>query len=152
VPLPNGVEQGTGRDYGATVLYHAAERDELTLDLRGAYPAPAGLERLTRTVRLHRDAPAGWVELVDAFAFAAGPAPFESALITRAVVEQDAGGVVIRGARGALRIAHEAGVAVAVETVAAVDLGAGPADVRRIVYTFDLPRKSGTIRLTITPV
>ena len=67
VPLPNNVEQGTGRQFTAQVLAHTSspERDTLKLDLKRLYPEQAGVETLTRTLSLVREEEHGFVELTD---------------------------------------------------------------------------------------
>ena len=46
----------------------------MTIELKGAYPPEADLATLKRTVALHRDAPRGWVEVVDTSALRRSPA------------------------------------------------------------------------------
>ena len=67
VPVVTGCPQPPGEQYAAQVLEHHADKssDRLRLDLTRAYPPEADLASLARTVTLHRDAPHGWVELVD---------------------------------------------------------------------------------------
>lgn len=154
VPVPNGCAQQAGRDRAAVLLSHSADgqQDRLSLELRGAYPAEAGLESLQRTVSLVRAAPAGRVELVDRARFATGPGSFESVLITFGdVVEMAPATLVLRGQRGALRVSFDSALATPrVELVERVDLAEGPTDVRRVVFAAT-PAVEATIRLVLEP-
>ncbi|GAB4515804.1 MAG: heparinase II/III family protein [Anaerolineae bacterium] len=155
VPIPNGQAQRAGREYAAVLLDHNADADQdrLQLELKGAYPPEADLASLRRTVALHRDPPAGWVELVDEVRFASGPGMLESVLTTFGQVDIGAEEATIRGERGALRVAFDPqAVHVRVETEKDVDLAEGPRDVQRIIFSFAEKRQEGTIRLRITPV
>src|SRR5690606_41354781 len=84
VPVVNGCPQPPGEQYAARVLAHEASdvADRLSLDLKDVYPPEADLAALTRTVTLHREAPHGWVELVDEVAFASGKGTVGSDLTT----------------------------------------------------------------------
>src|SRR5690606_19257448 len=84
VPVVNGCPQPPGEQYAARVLAHEASdvADRLSLDLKDVYPPEADLAALTRTVTLHREAPHGWVELVDEVAFASGKGTVGSVLTT----------------------------------------------------------------------
>jgi hypothetical protein len=71
LPTINGCMQRDGIGYRATdAIYEAGEeRSSLTLNVASAYPAEAGIDRWTRTVRLDRR-PQSYVELEDSFTFA----------------------------------------------------------------------------------
>lgn len=71
------------------------------------YPAEAGLQSLRRQLTLHREAPHGWIEVADHFAFAAGATPFESAVTTfnEGAVGENA--VLIYGLHGEVRIGFD---------------------------------------------
>lgn len=155
VPAPNGQYQQAGRAYAAELLEHRADANEdtLHLELKGAYPAEAGLESLRRRVTLHREPPRGWVELVDEARFASAPASFESALTTFGQVEIGSDGVVLKGQQGKLRVSFEPDVVEArVDLYKDIDLGIGPTDIRRVVFALKEPVKEGKIRLEIVPV
>ena len=130
-----------------------AHQDRLSLELKGAYPAEAGLDALRRTVSLERDGPRGRVEVVDQVQFAAGPGSFESVLITFGqVVEIAPSTVLMRDHRGALRVTFDAqAVTPRVELIEQVDLAEGPTDVRRVVFGLSGAAAEGTIRLVIEP-
>jgi len=154
VPRPNGAEQLPGAEYAAVLLeqHSNALEDGMTLELKGAYPAEAGLESLRRTLALHRDTQRGWVELVDEVTYAGGPAPFESVLTTFSAVSVETGVVLIRGERGALRVSFDAAqVAARVEVEPQVDLGLGRQDVNVVVFAFLTERQQGELRLRIEP-
>lgn len=155
VPIPNGQAQRAGREYAAVLLDHSADADQdrLQLELKGAYPPEADLASLRRTVALHRDPPAGWVELVDEVRFASEPGMLESVLTTFGQVDIGAEEATIRGERGALLVAFDPqAVHVRVETEKDVDLAEGPRDVQRLIFSLAEKRQEGTIRLRIMPV
>jgi len=154
VPVPNGQAQLRGKEHGATLLEHRADEatDLMSIEMRGAYPEEADLASLRRTVALHRDGPRGWVELVDQVRFATRPGSMESVLTTFGQVEVASAWVLLRGERGALRVAFDADVVVPrVELVKDVDLAEGATDVRRVLFAFSKPAQEGTIRLRIEP-
>jgi Heparinase II/III-like protein len=155
VPVPNGQAQQAGREHTAFLLDHAADarQDRLSLELKSAYPAQAGLDSLRRAVSLERDAPGGRVEVVDQVRFAAGPGSLESVLITFGdVVEIAPSTVLMRDQRGALRVTFDAAVVKPhVEVIEQVDLAEGPADVRRVVFGLAAPAAEAKIRLVIEP-
>ena len=154
LPRPNGTEQLPGEQYAAVLLDHQAgpAADVLALELKGAYPAEAGLAGLRRSLTLHRDTSLGWVELVDEIRFAARLGQCDSVLTTFAPVELQPGAALIRSQRGALRVSYDAALLdVRVETEKQVDLGLGPADVNCLLFSFKQPVLSGTIRLKIEP-
>lgn len=155
VPMPNEVMQREGKAFAARLIEHSTtpEGDVLTLDLKGAYPAEAGLESLTRRLAFHREAPHGWVELEDHWAFENGPAPFETALTTFEQVDQSEAAVLIHGLRGKLRVGFDPDSTCArVDLFKDIDLNDGLRDVYRIVFTPVEPTAEGTIRLEIVPV
>jgi hypothetical protein len=155
VPVPNGHAQQPGREHSAVVLDHAADaqQDRLSLELKSAYPAQAGLDSLRRTVTLERDAPGGRVEVVDQVRFAAGPGSLESVLITFGEVAEIApSAVLMRDQRGAVRVGFDAAtVKPRIELIERVDLAEGPTDVRRVVFGLAVPVAEGMIRLVIEP-
>ena len=155
VPIPNGQQQGAGKAYAARLLSHQHDDmlDVLSIDLKSAYPAEADLSSLVRTVSLHRDAPHGWVELVDTVAYAGGAHLFESVLTTFGTVDIADDHVRITGKQGSLEIACVSdGVSVRVEHVENVDLAEGEADVNLIIFALSEPSQSGEIRLHMRPV
>ncbi|NLF79209.1 MAG: hypothetical protein GX573_26235 [Chloroflexi bacterium] len=153
VPVVNGCAQPPGEQYAARLLdHHADDRaDRLTLDLKNAYPPEADLAGLTRTVTLHRDAPRGWVELVDEVAFASGQGRFESVLTTfgGATVGPDA--VRIQDGDTALDVQYDpAVVAARAEVVPDVDLATGPRAVTRVIFALRTPAQAAQVRLRMT--
>jgi hypothetical protein len=155
VPRPNGQEQLPGEQYAAALLDHRSDAagDMMTIELKGAYPPEADLATLKRTVALHRDAPRGWVEVVDAVAFASKPGQCESVITTFVPVEIGPSAVIIRGEKGALRVSFDPAVVTPrVEVEKDVDLALGAADVNCVIFAFHKPMREGTIRLKIEPV
>ncbi len=155
VPVPNGQLQGVGRDYAAGLLDYRVDEaeDTLYLELKDVYPPEAGLDFLRRRLTLHREAPRGWVELVDSVRFTAGLASFESALTTFGQVDVGSNAVILTGTRGKLRIGFDPElVEVRADLYKDVDLGLGPTDVRRVVFAWQEPRQVGQIRLEIVPI
>lgn len=154
VPLPNGQSQLPGEAYRAELLRHRTgdDADVLALELKDAYPPEAALASLTRTVTLHREAPRGWVELVDKVRFANRPGTCESRLTTFAAVEIGQDTVLLRGEKGALRIYFDGGVvSPRVEVVRGVDLAEGPADVNLVIFTMNRLAQDATVQLRIEP-
>ncbi|MAU08295.1 MAG: hypothetical protein CL607_00620 [Anaerolineaceae bacterium] len=155
VPVPNGQQQGAGLDYAASLLDHQAcdTHDMMSIELKHAYPPEANLTSLIRTVTLHRDAPDGWVELVDEFAFKDGAHPFESVLTTFGDVNVDVGSVHVQGEKGALQIKYDAGVVnVRVQKVENVDLAEGPRDANLIVFSPSHDQQDGQVHLSLYPI
>lgn len=155
VPMPNGQVQAAGAEFCAQLLAHEAadEADRLVLDLTGVYPAAAELGRLQRQIVLHREAPRGWVELVDEVFFRAGPAPFENALTTFAQVDLGEGGVVLHGVHGSLRISYDDQLVEArLDVHTDVEFPHGSMNVNRVVFAWREAAQSGQIRLEIVPI
>ncbi len=156
VPVPNGKAQLAGADHGAALIEHKADAamDTMTTEMRGAYPEDADLASLLRTVALHRDAPAGWVELVDTVAFARRPGTLDSVLFTLGSVTFGAGQVLVRGTGGGvLRVSYDsASVRAGVEHKKDIDLGTGLVDAERLVFSLATPAMKAVIRLKIEPV
>ncbi|MAS36012.1 MAG: hypothetical protein CL610_18535 [Anaerolineaceae bacterium] len=174
-PVPNGQMQGPlaapkrtpdnmyiviteemkGSNFYASLLAHDSSEaaDTLKLDMTHAYPKAADLQALTRTISLKREAPAGWVELVDEVVFAGGPGTLESVLTTFGEVEPGDGGVLIKGDYGSLHVSYDENVVKPrVEVIEDVDLSTGPRDVNRIVFELLQPQQQAEIRLSIVPV
>ena len=154
VPVANGHGQLPGKERRATLIAHIASpaEDCLALELREAYPQEAGLASLQRRIYLHREPPAGWVELEDLARFGSGPGMLESPLITFAQVELGPGYVLLRGSRACLRVQYdEAALKVRVEEFANVDLAEGPQDVRRVAFSWRAPSREGRLHLRLIP-
>jgi hypothetical protein len=154
-PVPNGQQQNPGEAFAARLLGHQAttDLDELVIEMKDAYPAEARLNSLKRTVTLRRDAPRGWVELVDSADFSGGPGTLDSVLTTFAAVEIEPDYVLLRGEQGALRVKYEASVVTPrVEQMTAVDLAEGTTDVNRVIFAGAQPAQQITIHLRIEPV
>ncbi|NLD71082.1 MAG: hypothetical protein GX649_00025, partial [Chloroflexi bacterium] len=155
VPVPNGQAQLPGEEYAAELVGRVVDDrlDAMTIEMRGAYPAEADLTSLRRTVVLHREAPAGWVEVSDEVAFASAPGTLDSVLFTFGSVELGEGQVLVRGERGAVRISYDASIVSAdVEHVTDLDLSVGPSEAERLVFSLRRPTQQGVIRLRIDPV
>ena len=153
LPVPNGCAQLPGEEYTALVLDHQADdsRDLLVLELKDAYPPQADLKSLQRTVTLHRDAPRGWVELVDEVKFVES-GRFESGLTTFGTVEIGPDFVQITQDGAALTIRYDpAVVAARAETRPNVDLATGPRDIRRVVFALPESQEAARVRLEIMP-
>ena len=155
VPVPNGQAQRAGREYAARLLDHHVDQegDRLSLELKSAYPAEAGLESLQRTISLQREG-AGRVEVVDSVRFAAEPGVLESVLITFADRIDVAPSIVtLHGESGALRVEFDgSAVRPRVELMKQVDLAEGPTDIRRVVFGLAKPAREDTIQLLIEPL
>jgi hypothetical protein len=150
VPVPNGMAQHNGREYAANLIEHSVDEDKLKIEMKGAYPAEAGLESLVRTVQLHREG-AGWVEIVDEVAFEE-PGTFESVLTTFGEVEIGEGAVTLTGERGALKVICEPEAITPALKEDDVVMHAGEAEtLRRVVFALPGKVKEGTIRLKIEP-
>jgi hypothetical protein len=91
VPFVAGTEQAAGADHAAELLrcVDGADRAELVLDLRGAYPDEVGIERWERSISLERG---HGVVVVDSWTLHR-PAPVELHLLFRdePVVDIDTG-------------------------------------------------------------
>ena len=104
VPVVAGKLQGNGPDFAAKVLStsFADARDEVVLDISGAYPEKP--RKLTRTAVFDRSVPKAVVR--DEVSFAA-PAAFESAFVARYAIEKGPDGkslfVTGKGNRGGAR-------------------------------------------------
>ena len=111
VPLPNHVEQGTGRAFAAHVLAYIStqEQDTLKLDLKGLYPEEAGVQTLIRTLSLVREGQHGFVELTDHVRFSSEDrCDLLLPIYSFHPVELIESGVArIRGNRGALRVEYD---------------------------------------------
>jgi hypothetical protein len=154
LPVPNGCAQLPGGEYAAHMLDHQADdsRDLLALELKDTYPSQAKLKSLQRTVTLHRDAPRGWVELVDDAEFV-GEGSFESVLTTFGTVKIGPDSVQITLDGAVLTVRYDPAVVTArAETVPNVDLATGPRDVRRVIFALPQPQTLAHVRLEITPV
>lgn len=173
-PVPNGQMQGPliaperlpdgnwnemteamrGSNFYASLLEHHADDklDLMKIEMQHAYPPEADLASLTRTLALHRDQPAGWVELIDEVAFASQPGICESVLTTFGDVRIEQDKVVIQGERGSLVVQFDSSqVQARVDLVANVPLTDGLRDVRRLIFEWPQPQQAGTIRLAIMP-
>ena len=152
VPVPNGKAQLPGEEHGVTLVERKAEGtlDSMTIEMRAAYPDDADLASLLRTVALHREAPYGWVEVVDEVRFAAAPGTLDSAVLTFGTATVGTGEAEVRGARGDLRVSFDAAVVRAtVEHLRDIDLSTGLANAERLVFSLREPARSGLIRLRI---
>jgi len=98
VPLVSGQMQSSGRRFCGTLTVEGLNGDGaklLRIEMGGAYPDQAGLERLSRTIELSADGRA--VTIADAFAFATPPAALEEAFVTFCPAAVGADGAVAIG-------------------------------------------------------
>jgi hypothetical protein len=150
VPVVAGFDQPAGETYRAEVVEHSHTdaASTLVLDMKAAYPPAAELTSLERTATMDRTQHR--ITLVDRFAFGGEPKSFESVLITLDTVTPASDHVIVQGQRHALRIAFDAATtAFQLETVPAVELDGGPADIHRLKFSPRTPVTTGEIRLTI---
>ncbi len=152
LPDPDHIDHST---YAAQLVEHRADDrlDLLKTELKDVYPASADLQSLERTVMLHRDTPAGWVEVVDEVQFASQSGMLESVLTTFGAVELGEGTVTLKGETASLTVAYDASTLSArVEHIQDVDLSLGPRAINRVIFAFQQPQQTGAIRLEIRPV
>lgn len=153
-PVPNGQQQGAGLEYAAKLLEHQSDdlQDLMSTELKAAYPPEADLESLKRTVILHRDAPDGWVELIDEVRFATQAGDLESVLTTFGDVMIEPDHVILKGEQGALRVEYDAHfITASIQKMEGVDLAEGLANVNRVIFAFTEATQTGQIRLRIHP-
>jgi hypothetical protein len=106
VPLVNGVEQGTGRQFRARMFEQIKSQGAtgVRMDLTRAYPPQAGLKALRRQLVLHRGQE-GFVELVDEVEFADTARRYELPLYSEGALRLRGDGIVeARRNKAALRI------------------------------------------------
>ena len=98
LPLVNGVHQAAGREFAARdVSAHVEDESAaLTLDIAGAYPPEAGIQRWQRTSRLERAGRAGGARIVieDAYDLAAAPQSLALHVMTSGAVDTSEPGVL----------------------------------------------------------
>ena len=123
------------------------------MELRDAYPPKAQLRSLKRTVTFHREAPEGWVELIDEYTFLRDPGNFETVLITFGEVGIMQEEVMILGKNGSLRVSFDSHlIAPNLEIVPDVDLSTGRQNIYRVRFVMREIAISGVARLHIRPV
>jgi hypothetical protein len=101
LPTINGVMQGAGREYAAReVAYRSDDASaEVSLDLAGAYPKDAGVERWQRRFRLVRGRE---IELTDTYKLHASKAPLALNFMTACDVESSSPGrLILAGGKNA---------------------------------------------------
>ncbi len=109
LPTVNGVQQQAGERFSARdVHYHAGDdAAELSLDIAGAYPEPAGIRSWRRTLRLARRADAH-VEIVDDFALAPPAPEITLSLMTACAPSVESPGVILLSASaGPVRLTYD---------------------------------------------
>ena len=154
LPVVNGHEQLAGTEYAAQVIEHRADAsiDLLSIEMKGVYPQEAGLASLKRTVALHREAPRGWIEVVDDVTFAGKAGQMDSVLTTFAQVELGEASVTIRGEKAAVKVTFDPKlVKPSLVVKQDVDLSLGPQDVNLVMFSFLKARRQGMISLRIEP-
>lgn len=108
LPTIDGIEQRAGQEFAPRdarcTLSEAA--DDLSLDLAGAYPEEAGIDRWTRTLRLERGGRAEII-LTDEWALDHDPTDLRLSLMLRAQPVAADGAYLVAGARRPLRIAFD---------------------------------------------
>jgi hypothetical protein len=152
VPVVAGELQRTGAEAHAVVVRSDFGRDEdtLALDIRSAYPVPE-LERLERTFVYHRAAPAS-LTVRDEVAFTESRS-FASTLITwgqwKQVSDKE---LLLTDQGGAVRVAIESGGCGFKITSETLDEDVHtPQKPVRLLLTLDVPVKTATVTLRITP-
>ena len=152
VPLVDGVKQGTGAKFAATVQMSTFNDscDTIQYDLKGAYPAVTnGLRSLVRSVSFDRAAEC--VAIRDTFAFDA-PGAFESPIVTYAKVEKGADGrsftLTVGKARMKVTFEEEGGEWDLVEK--AIENPGRPSPLR-LAVRFRAPVKDGTVVWRFAP-
>lgn len=152
LPRPDALEQQAGRSHRAVVrsLQRTAALDEVSFDLRSAYPAGQGLRTLHRTVALHRG-PAPYARLTDTFAFQdTGIA--ESGFVTFAEVSVHDGHLLLIGRQAGLRIALPRETPVEVHVAShPVELALDSAEIRQIKVRSTLPVRKASFTFTLRP-
>ncbi|MDZ7319575.1 MAG: heparinase II/III-family protein [candidate division KSB1 bacterium] len=88
LPTVNGIMQQEGRNFAARDVQYATDDDhaQLRLDIAGAYPETAGINRWIRTIRLNRQQE---IELTDAFELQQATSQIELTLMTPCQVSVD---------------------------------------------------------------
>jgi hypothetical protein len=89
LPTIDGVQQMEGRAFSARAVHYQADEQsvEFRLDLAGAYPQAAGVQRWERGVRLTRGDPAR-VDLEDAFMLTRQPGELTLSLMTASAARE----------------------------------------------------------------
>lgn len=147
VPLVNGVEQGAGREFAATVREAEVgpERAEFVVDLAKAYPPEAGCRRLVRTFVFEKNA--GRLTVTDEFDLAA-PGDFAALLILPETARIADGALTVPLANCALRLRPGEGTRLAeLETCGYSDHLGRAANIKRarLQSAQDGPNRTGRI-------
>ena len=158
VPLVNGIEQAAGAAFKAADVRYVtgAAGEELSMELREAYPAGAGIAELHRDVRFERGRTA-CVVVCDRFALTSVPVRFVVPLFTPADV-QVAGPCDLRlvTAGGSVAMCVTPGNAqISVSRVEITDArlrGSWPAWLTRIDVVLDESVATGSCEMRFTPV
>ncbi len=158
LPLVNGVGQAPGREFAARDAV-AAITDEaagLSLDIAGAYPPEAGIERWQRAVRLERATArrAARVVLTEAYTLAETPRSLALHLIAAGAVDTALPGVLVCENRPRpLAVRYDtATFAVTTERVPIDDARLTPVwgdTVTRIILTARQPTAEGNYEITM---
>ncbi|HEY3333000.1 MAG TPA: heparinase II/III family protein [Capsulimonadaceae bacterium] len=131
----DGHAQRPGKECGArdVLLIDNGDVTGLTMDLAPAYPDALGLLSCVRTVAMERG-DVTVIAITDEATFE-NTGRIASVLMTRHQVAVSENGVTMTGSRTAIRCGYDAAnTSVRVETVNAVPLSGGAADVHRIVF------------------
>jgi hypothetical protein len=123
LPTVNGQMQQAGGQFAASdVSYHYDDAlAQLSLNIAGAYPREAGIEKWQRTCRLHRGNE-GLVEIVDDFAL--GEASDVTMNLLTAWKPEVGGGLIVRDADGVgVQVEFESGVLMAEVEAMEIDDG-----------------------------
>jgi hypothetical protein len=160
LPTINGVQQQDGAAFAARdVRYRAdAAGAEFSLDIAGAYPAAAGVESWTRSIRLERGRE---LAVTEQFALSAVSAETVLNLMTSCAVEVAApGDIRLNGGKGGaaftLRLAYDPGqLAADVEEIAITDTRLRPVwgdSLRRLRLRVRDPAAGGPVVYALRPL
>ena len=107
LPIINGIGQLAGREFEAKSVKSLINEKEssLTMDIAGAYPEAAGIERWNRTVRLNRSKET--VEINEDYQFKANPVSLQEVFMTVCAVDTTVAGKILFSDAKGNRLAME---------------------------------------------
>lgn len=160
LPTIDGVMQAPGPEFAARDVTCQADDSGVTysLDIAGAYPPEAGLQRWQRTIRLVRGQ---YVEIADDYALDHKPHSLTLGLLTPCSVESAESGIIRLGTRpitperpsGSATITYDAAkFSLTVETIAIDDRqlrGVWGDQLFRIVFTVNHPQQQDTFAVRV---
>ncbi len=158
LPTINGVMQVPGREYEAQDVQYSADEEQMTfsLDIAGAYPDSAGVERWVRTVSLQRGEA---VEVTEDYSLEEASGPTSLFFMTPCIPDAGQEGRVRLSERGGafqLDLFYDADVLeVHTEAIAVEDRRLQPVwgdEVHRIELRLMDPEREGEIAYSFRPV